>query len=65
MLRRARAIYKRDEDTEYTEKTIKQEFSIQASGNIIDSIFVNDDFKMKMPYSKSLAVGQLTLARCR
>ena len=50
MLRRARAIYKRDEDPEYTEKTIKQEFSIQASGNIIDSIFVNDDFKMKMPY---------------
>ena len=50
MLRRARAIYKRDEDPEYTEKTIKQEFSIQASGNIIDNIFVNDDFKMKMPY---------------
>ena len=37
MLRRARAIYKRDEDPEYTNKTIKQEFSIQASGNIIDS----------------------------
>ena len=46
--------------TEYTEKTIKQEFSIQASGNIIDSIFVNDDFKMKMPYSNITGSGQLT-----
>ena len=62
MLRRARAIYKRDEDPEYTEKTIKQEFSIQASGNIIDSIFVNDDFKMKMPYSNITGSGTINFS---
>ena len=59
MLRRARSIYKRDEDPEYTEKTIKQEFNIQASGNIIDGIFVNDDFKMKLPYSSITGSGTI------
>ena len=62
MLRRARAIYKRDEDPEYTNKTIKQEFSIQASGNIIDSIYVNDDFKMKMPYSNITGSGTINFS---
>ena len=62
MLRRARSIYKRDEDPEYTEKTIKQEFSIQASGNIIDSIYVNDDFKMKMPYSNITGSGTINFS---
>ncbi|MEC9415734.1 MAG: AsmA-like C-terminal region-containing protein, partial [Pseudomonadota bacterium] len=62
MLRRARAIYKRDEDPEYTEKTIKQEFNIQASGNIIDGIFVNDDFKMKMHYSNITGSGKINLS---
>tara|TARA_Y100000590_G_scaffold414073_1_gene510629 strand:+ start:575 stop:1546 length:972 start_codon:yes stop_codon:yes gene_type:complete len=62
MLRRARAIYKRDEDPEYTEKTIKQEFNIQASGNIIDGIFVNDDFKMKMPYSNITGSGTINFS---
>ena len=42
MLRRARAIYKRDEDPEYTNKTIKQEFSIQASGNILSLIHISE-----------------------
>ena len=62
MLRRARSIYKRDEDPEYTNKTIKQEFSIQASGNIIDSIYVNDDFKMKMPYSNITGSGTINFS---
>ena len=62
MLRRARAIYKRDEDPEYTDKTIKQEFHIQASGNIIDGIFVNDDFKMKMPYSNINGSGTINFS---
>ena len=62
MLRRARAIYKRDEDPEYTNKTIKQEFSIQASGNIIDGVFVNDDFKMKMPYSNITGNGKINFS---
>ena len=62
MLRRARAIYKRDEDPEYTNKTIKQEFNIQASGNIIDSIYVNDDFKMKMPYSNITGSGTINFS---
>jgi len=62
MLRRARAIYKRDEDPEYTDKTIKQEFHIQASGNIIDGIFVNDDFKMKMPYSNITGSGTINFS---
>ena len=61
-LRRARAIYKRDEDPEYTNKTIKQEFSIQASGNIIDSVYVNDDFKMKMPYSNITGSGTINFS---
>ena len=61
-LRRARAIYKRDEDPEYTEKTIKQEFNIQASGNIIDGIFVNDDFKMKTPYSNITGSGKINFS---
>ena len=62
MLRRARAIYKRDEDPEYTDKTIKQEFNIQASGNIIDGIYVNDDFKMKMPYSNITGSGTINFS---
>ena len=62
MLRRARAIYKRDEDPEYTEKTVKQEFNIQASGNIIDGIFVNDNFKMKMPYSNITGSGTINFS---
>ena len=62
MLRRARSIYKRDEDPEYTEKTIKQEFNIQASGNIIDGIFVNDDFKMKTPYSNITGSGKINFS---
>ena len=62
MLRRARAIYKRDEEPEYTDKTIKQEFNIQASGNIIDGIFVNDDFKMKMPYSNITGSGTINFS---
>ena len=62
MLRRARAIYKRDEDPEYTNKNIKQEFSIQASGNIIDSVYVNDDFKMKMPYSNITGSGTINFS---
>ena len=62
MLRRARAIYKRDEDPEYTNKTIKQEFNIQASGNIIDSIYVNDNFKMKMPYSNITGSGTINFS---
>tara|TARA_B100000900_G_scaffold414083_1_gene439706 strand:+ start:202 stop:1173 length:972 start_codon:yes stop_codon:yes gene_type:complete len=62
MLRRARAIYKRDEDPEYTNKTIKQEFHIQASGNIIDSVYVNDDFKMKMPYSNIIGSGTINFS---
>ena len=62
MLRRARAIYKRDEDPEYTNKNIKQEFSIQASGNIIDSVYVNDEFKMKMPYSNINGSGTINFS---
>ena len=62
MLRRARAIYKRDEDPEYTNKNIKQEFSIQASGNIIDRVYVNDDFKMIMPYSNITGSGTINFS---
>ena len=58
-LRSARAIYKRDEEPEYSDKSIKQEFSVQITGKIIDGIFIDDDFKMNMPYSNITGSGSI------
>ena len=58
-LRSARAIYKRDEEPEYSDKNIKQEFSVQITGKIIDGIFIDDDFKMNMPDSNITGSGSI------
>ena len=61
-LRSARAIYKRDEEPEYSDKNIKQEFSVQITGKIIDGIFIDDDFKMNMPYSNITGSGSINFS---
>ena len=60
-LRLARSIYKRDETPLPLNHEILQDFTINASGSIKNSIFVNDVFKMTMPFTEIDGTGTINL----
>ena len=60
-LRLARSIYKRDETPLPSNYEVMQEFTINASGSIKNSIFVNDAFKMTMPFTEIDGIGTINL----
>ena len=60
-LRLARSIYKRDETPLPSNYEVMQEFTINASGSIKNSIFINDAFKMTMPFTEIDGIGTINL----
>jgi len=60
-LRLARSIYKRDETPLPSNHEVMQDFIIIASGSIKNSIFVNDAFKMTMPFTEIDGTGTINL----
>ena len=60
-LRLARSIYKRDETPLPSNYEVIQEFTINASGSIKNSIFINDAFKMRMPFTEIDGIGTINL----
>ena len=60
-LRLARSIYKRDETPLPSNHEVMQDFTIIASGSIKNSIFVNDAFKMTMPFTEIDGTGTINL----
>lgn len=60
-LRLARSIYKRDETPLPSYHEVMQDFTIIASGSIKNSIFVNDAFKMTMPFTEIDGTGTINL----
>lgn len=60
-LRLARSIYKRDETPLPSNHEVMQDFTIIASGGIKNSIFVNDAFKMTMPFTEIDGTGTINL----
>ena len=60
-LRLARSIYKRDETPLPLNHEILQDFTINASGSIKNSIFINDAFKMTMPFTEIDGTGTINL----
>ena len=60
-LRLARSIYKLDETPLPLNHEILQDFTINASGSIKNSIFVNDAFKMTMPFTEIDGTGTINL----
>jgi uncharacterized protein involved in outer membrane biogenesis len=60
-LRLARSIYKRDETPLPSNHEVMQDFTIIASGSIKNSIFVNDTFKMTMPFTEIDGTGTINL----
>jgi len=60
-LRLARSIYKRDETPLPSNYEVMQEFTINASGSIKNSTFVNDAFKMTMPFTEIDGIGTINL----
>ena len=60
-LRLARSIYKRDETPLPSNHEVMQDFTINASGSIKNSIFFNDAFKMTMPFTEIDGAGTINL----
>lgn len=60
-LRLARSIYKRDETPLPSNYEVMQEFTINASGSIKNSIFIDDAFKMTMPFTEIDGTGTVNL----
>ena len=60
-LRLARSIYKRDETPLPSNHEVMQDFNINASGSIKNSIFFNDAFKMTMPFTEIDGAGTINL----
>ena len=60
-LRLARSIYKRDETPLPSNNEVMQDFTINASGSIKNSIFINDAFKMTMPFTEIDGTGTVNL----
>ena len=60
-LRLARSIYKRDETPLPSNHEVMQDFTINASGSIKNSIYVNDAFKMTMPFTEIDGTGTVNL----
>ena len=60
-LRLARSIYKRDETPLPSNYEVMQDFTINASGSIKNSIFFNDAFKMTMPFTEIDGAGTINL----
>ena len=60
-LRLARSIYKRDETPLSSNHEVMQDFTINASGSIKNSIFINDAFKMTMPFTEIDGTGTINL----
>ena len=60
-LRLARSIYKRDETPLPSNHEVMQDFTINASGSIKNSIFFNDAFEMTMPFTEIDGAGTINL----